>query len=95
MANLANPELCPVRNAFLLILRKTRLNHLLDLPLAIFVNKSGDVKYLTASKIEEVIHKVTRTAYPDLSEEEIQKFLATQLESGHVYFSVKWAKILI
>ena len=76
MADLANPEICPVRNAFLLVLRKTRLEHSLELPLAIFVNKTGAIKYLTASKIADVIRAAARTVHPDLTEEEIKKFSA-------------------
>ena len=76
MAELDHPDICPVRNAFLLVLRKQRLQHSLSLPLAIFQNKSGDVKYLTASKIAEVLRKAARTAHPDLTEDEIQKFSA-------------------
>ena len=40
----------------------------MELPLAIFKNKCGDVKYLTASKITEVIRQAARTAHPDLTE---------------------------
>ena len=76
MADLDHPDICPVRNAFHLVLRKQRLQHSLSLPLAIFQNKSGDVKYLTASKIAEVLRKAARTAHPDLTEDEIQKFSA-------------------
>jgi len=76
MAELDHPDICPVRNAFQLVLRKQRLQHSLSLPLAIFQNKSGDVKYLTASKIAEVLRKAARTAHPDLTEDEIQKFSA-------------------
>ena len=76
MVELNHPDISPVRNAFHLILRKQRSQHSLSLPLAIFTNKNGDVKYLTASKISEVLRKAARTAHPDLTEDEIQKFSA-------------------
>ena len=74
MADLEHPEICPVRNAFLIVLCKARLEHSLDLPLAIFVNKNGAMKYLTASKIAGVIRAAAQTTHPDLTEEEIKKF---------------------
>ena len=76
MAELDHPDICSVRNAFLLVLRKQQLQYFLSLPLSIFQNKSGDAKYLTARKIAEVLRKAARTAHPDLTEDEIQKFSA-------------------
>ena len=52
-----HPRLCPVRNALLLILRKMRLGHSMLLPIAIFKNKKGEVKYLIGSKIAEILQK--------------------------------------
>ena len=80
MADLEHPEICPVRNAFLIVLRKARLEHSLDLSLAIFVNKHGDIKYLTANKIADVIRAAARTAHPDLTEDEIEKFLTQSIQ---------------
>jgi len=51
IADLSNPDTCPVKNTFQLVLRKIRLKHPLSSPLAVFVNKSGAFKYLTNSKI--------------------------------------------
>jgi len=64
MADLSNPDICPVRDAFQLVLRKIRLKHPLSLPEAVFVNESGATKYLTASKIVEVIGKAACMVYP-------------------------------
>ena len=57
MAELEHPEICPVRKSFLLVLRKQRLKHSLELQLAVFKNKSGDGKYFhfMVSTIAEVI----------------------------------------
>ena len=71
-----HPRLCPVRNALLLILRKMRLGHSMLLPIAIFKNKKGEIKYLTGSKIAEVLQKAAKAVHPDLSETEIKKFTA-------------------
>jgi hypothetical protein len=71
-----NPLLCPVRNAMHLVLRKKRLKHSLELPLAVFANKSGDVKYLTGSKITEILRKAAKRAHPDWTKEQINKISA-------------------
>ena len=96
MADLEHPEICPITNAFLIVLRKAQLKHSSDIPLVIFVNKNGATKCLTASKIADVIQAVARTAHPDLTEKEIKKFSAhSKFEFGLVSSSAKQAKALI
>ena len=79
ICDLLNPKLCPVRNAYLMLLRKHRLGHDMELPIAVYRDKNGEIKYLTGSKIAEIIRKAARTAHPDLKEEEIMKFSAHSL----------------
>ena len=55
-----SPDLCAVRNAIQIVLRKIRLRHDLDLPLAIYVDKKGEIKYLTAKKVAEVFRKAAK-----------------------------------
>lgn len=71
-----NPDICPVRNALQLVLRKIELQHSLELPLAVFVNAKNEIKYLTANKIREIFRKAARRAHPDWTEEEINKISA-------------------
>ena len=88
MAELDHPDICPVRNASQLILRQQQLKHPMALPLEISRNKSGDVKYFTASKIDEVIRQVLAgTAQPDLTDVETQKFSAHSIRV--------WAYVLL
>ena len=68
---------------------------MLDLSLAIFVNKSRDIKYLTVSNIADIIRKSMQMEHPDLSEEERKSSQPNQFESGHVYFSAKQEKTQI
>ena len=76
VADKKNPKICPVCNMAELRLRKRRLNHSLDLPLAVYAQRSGEVKYLTASKIAEIMRKAVRKIYPDMPDEEVKKFSA-------------------
>ena len=73
------PDLCAVRNAIQLVQRKIRLGHDMDMPLAIYVDKNGTIKYLTAKKVAEVFRKAARKAHPGLSNEEYNKFSAHSL----------------
>ena len=75
-ADLQHPELCPVKNAMRLVLRKLRLKHSLSLPLAIFVNSKNEIKYLTADKVKEVLRAAARRAHPDWTDEMINKISA-------------------
>ena len=91
MADLEHPEICPITNAFLIVLRKAQLKHSSDIPLVIFVNKNGATKCLTASKIADIIQAVARTAHPDLTEKEIKKFSAHSIRVWRVSSSSKQA----
>ena len=41
-----------------------RLSHPMDLPFTIYANKNGDIKYLTGSKLTEVIRRAVINVYP-------------------------------
>ena len=61
------------------MLRQSKLHHPLNLFLAIYEDKNGETKYLTGSKISEIIRKAARKLHPDLKEDEIMKFSAHSL----------------
>ena len=57
-----------------MVLRKVRLRHNTKLPLAIFKAKDGTVKYLTHSKVTEIIRKAVKTVYPDTSKKDLAMY---------------------
>jgi hypothetical protein len=80
-------DICPVRAAYKIYLRSIRLDQSDDEPMAVFKNKHGYVKYLTLSKIEEVLRKAARRAHPDWSDDEVNRLSS---HSGRV-----WALVLL
>ncbi len=81
------PDFCPVRAAYEIFLRATRLGQTDNEPIAAFVNKSGKKQYLTGNNISDVSHLVARAVHPDLSKDKIKGF---SLHSGRV-----WALVLL
>ena len=55
--------------------------------MGVFVNKHGIVKYLTGSKISEVLQSVAKACHPDLTRDEIMRFSS---HSGRV-----WAIVIL
>jgi hypothetical protein len=55
--------------------------------MAVFVNKNGNMKYLTGNKISGVLRTIGRIVHPDLSEDEIKGFSS---HSGRL-----WALVLL
>lgn len=86
-ADQQHKAICPVRSLFLMILRKIRLKHSLETPLAVFVNKKNETKYLTAAKVAEVIRKAVKAAYPDITDDELKKYSAHSVRV--------WAAVLL
>jgi hypothetical protein len=82
-----HPDICPVRAAYRIFLRAKCLGQSNSQPMAIFVNKHGDTKYLMGNKISDVLHSIARAVHPDLSEDEIKRL---SLHSGQV-----WALVLL
>lgn len=50
-----HPHICPVRLAYRIVLRAKRLGQSDDKPMGVYLNNQGIVKYLTASKISELL----------------------------------------
>ena len=70
-----------------ILLRAKRLGQSDTQPMGVFVNKHGIVKYLTGSKISEVLQSVTKACHPDLTRDEIMRFSS---HSGRV-----WAIVIL
>ena len=66
--------ICPVFNVALIELQKYQLDHPNKLPLAIYLNKKKQVKYLTPDKVTEVMRKAVRVAYPDKPAHEVMRY---------------------
>ncbi len=88
VADKDHPKICPVRAAFRIAERANRLNQgSATEPLAVFNNKSNERKYLTATKIAEILQKVAAIVHPDLTSDELKRFSS---HSGRV-----WAVVLL
>jgi hypothetical protein len=82
-----HPHICPVRLAYKILLQVKRLGQSDTQPMGMFVNKHGIVKYLTGSKISEVLQSVAKACHPDLTRDEIMRFSS---HSGRV-----WAIVIL
>jgi hypothetical protein len=82
-----HPHICPVRSAYKILLRAKRLGQSDTQPMGVFVNKHGIVKYLTGSKISEVLQSVANACHPDLTRDELMRFSS---HSGRV-----WAIVIL
>jgi len=71
-----NPSVCPVRASLQLVSRAWRLNQLDDLPVCFNTNNRGKNVYLTGSKIADVLHKVVKIVYPDISKPDLSRYSA-------------------
>ena len=80
-------NICPVRAAYRIFLRAKRLGQPDDQPMGIFTNHQGVTKYLTASKIAEVLQSVAKTCHPDLTRDEIMRFTSHSIRV--------WAVVLL
>ena len=60
--------------AYRIFLRAKRLGQTDDQPMGVFVNHQGITKYLTASKIAEVLQSFAKICHPDLTRDEIMRF---------------------
>jgi len=81
------PTICPVQAAYRIFLRAKILGQADDQPMANFVNNQSQTKYLTGSKIAEILLSVAKTTHPDMTPDEISKISS---HSGRV-----WAVVLL
>ncbi len=76
-----------MRAAYQIFLRAKRLGQTDDQPMGVFVNHQGITKYLTASKIAEVLQSFAKICHPDLTKDEIMRFTS---------YSIRvWAIVLL
>ncbi len=69
-----HPDICPVRAAYRIFLQAKRLGQSDNQLMGVFVNHQGITKYLTASKIAEVLQSFAQICHPDLTRDEIMQF---------------------
>ena len=55
-------------------MRKHKLKHSMDLPLAVDKDSKGKVCYRTRAKTIEVIRRAVKTVYPEMSKDELSKY---------------------
>lgn len=61
------------------------MGQLEDEPLAVFINHQGIKKYLTSSKIADMLHSIAKDAHPDMTKGDISKMSS---HSGRVWVLV-------
>jgi hypothetical protein len=82
-----HPEICPVRAAYRIFLQAKKLGQTDSQPMAIFENQLGKTKYLTGSKIAELLQSLARSTHPDMTLDKISRF------SSHL--GRVWAVVLL
>ncbi len=87
IADDSHPEICLVRAAQRIIVQAKRLGQLDHEPLAVFLNHQNQKKYLTGSKIAEILQATASLVHPDLTKDKISRL---SLHSGRV-----WALVLL
>jgi hypothetical protein len=86
-ADIDYPAICPVQAAYRIFLRAKELGQADDQPMAVFVNNQSQTKYLTGSKIAEILQSVAKTTHPDMTPDKISRISS---HSGRV-----WAFVLL
>ena len=74
VANHAHPDVCPVINLAKIAWRKAKLRHSNKLPLTIYKNKDGEIKYMTHQKVTDIIRKAVKKVYPSMPKETLAKY---------------------
>ena len=74
IADQTHPDICSVINLAKMAWRKARLRHSMKMPLTIYKNKNGEVKYVTHQKVTEIIRKAVNKVSPDMSKDTLLKY---------------------
>ena len=74
IANHEHPDVCPVINLAKMMWRKYRFKHSNKLPLTVYKNKDGEIKYMTHQRVTEIIRKAVKKVYPNITKEELAKY---------------------
>jgi len=80
-------DFCPVRAAYRIFIRAKVLGQLENEPLGVFINHQGIKRYLTGSKIADLLRNLAKEVHPDMSKEDLSKMSS---HSGRV-----WALVLL
>jgi hypothetical protein len=75
-AEIDRPEIIPVRSAMRLVLRAKWLNQPVDMPVAVYKTKKGNVIYLTGNKIAELLRKAVKEVRPYTTPDELKRYSA-------------------
>jgi hypothetical protein len=86
-ANMAKPDICPVRSAMRMVLKACQLHQPDNMLIAIYKTKKGKTFYLTGNKIAELLRKAVWMVCPDTSPDNLKRCSAHLL---HV-----WAYVLL
>lgn len=87
VADDSHVDICPVRAAYRIFIRAKALGQSDNEPLGVFINHQGIKRYLTGSKIADLLRAVAKEVHPDMSKEELSKMSS---HSGRV-----WALVLL
>ena len=87
VADKNHPDICPICAAYRIFLQAKQLGQSDFQPMAVFLNSKGVKKYLTGTKIVEILRSIAILVHPDLTDEELKKFSS---HSGRV-----WALVLL
>jgi hypothetical protein len=72
-------DLCPILSAAQMVIRARRLSQPDDMPLAMYRTRKGECLYLTRGKIAELLQGAVKRIRPDISPEDIKRYLAHSL----------------
>ena len=74
VTNAENPDLCVVIATINMIRRARSLKQPENMPLCVYADKDGNMKYLTANELTQYIRKCTALAHPDMTAEELSYY---------------------
>lgn len=71
-----NPVLCPVKAAIRIYNRSIILGMTADMPMGVYKNERGDIRFLTGNKISKLFKKIAARAYEDITDAELKQYSA-------------------
>ncbi len=82
-----HPHICPVCSSYRIFLQAKRLGQTDHQLMGVYLNHQGIIKYLTGTKIAELLKSIAKHYHPDLMKDKISRFSS---HSGRV-----WAAVLL
>jgi hypothetical protein len=74
-----NPDICPVRGAFRMVMRARRLGQPDDMPLACYRTKKTPLLYLTGTRIATLLREAVKKVRPSTPPSELKRYSAHSL----------------